>query len=255
MSNVIDDTKRTMASTMSTESRPVANNHISVDCVVLGFDGERMSVLLIKRAGEENGQVFHDMKLPGSLIYMDEDLDEAASRVLAELTGLKKIPLLQFKAFGSKDRTKDPKDVHWLERAEKLKIDRIVTVAYVALIRIDRALTEFKGFEACWVPLDEVPVLAFDHNAIVREAERYVGLYAVRDPQCMFKLLPRKFTVPQLRKVYRFVTGNEIDARNFYKKLAVMPYVVPMVEKEKGVAHRAARFYRFDSKMFKKTRI
>ena len=77
---------------MSTESRPVANNHISVDCVVLGFDGERMSVLLIKRAGEENGQVFHDMKLPGSLIYMDENLDEAASRVLAELTGLKKIP-------------------------------------------------------------------------------------------------------------------------------------------------------------------
>ena len=242
-------------SSTTTESRPVANNHISVDCVVLGFDGERMSVLLIKRVGEEDGQVFHDMKLPGSLIYKDENLDEAASRVLEELTGLKKIPLLQFKAFGSKDRTKDPKDVHWLERAEKLKIDRIVTVAYVALIRIDRVLADLRGFEACWVPLDEVPVLAFDHNIIVREAEKYVSMYIVRDPQCMFKLLPRKFTIPQLRKVYQFVTGNEIDARNFYKKLAVMPYVVPLVEKEKGVAHRAARFYRFDSKIFKKTRI
>lgn len=222
---------------------------------MLGFDGDRMSVLLIKRVGEEDGRVFHDMKLPGSLIYKDENLDEAALRVLEELTGLKKIPLLQFKAFGSKDRTRDPRDVHWLERAEKLKIDRIVTVAYVALIRIDRALADLKGFEACWVPLDEIPALAFDHNVIIREAEKYVSMYIVRDPRQMFKLLPRKFTIPQLRRVYQFLTGTEIDARNFYKKLAVMPYVVPLVEKEKGVAHRAARFYRFDSKIFKKTRI
>lgn len=99
------------------EKQQLANNHISVDCVVIGFDGERLKVLLIKRAGEENGEIFHDMKLPGSLIYMDEDLDEAAKRVLFELTGLKNVHLTQFKAFGSKDRTKDPKDVHWLERA------------------------------------------------------------------------------------------------------------------------------------------
>ena len=64
---------------------PLANNHISVDCVVIGFDGEQLKVLLIKRVGEEQGEIFHDMKLPGSLIYMDEDLDEAAQRVLNEL--------------------------------------------------------------------------------------------------------------------------------------------------------------------------
>ena len=96
---------------------PLANNHISVDCVVIGFDGEQLKVLLIKRVGEEQGEIFHDMKLPGSLIYMDEDLDEAAQRVLNELTGLKNVNLMQFKAFGSKNRTKDPKDFHWLERA------------------------------------------------------------------------------------------------------------------------------------------
>lgn len=87
---------------------PLANNHISVDCVVIGFDGEQLKVLLIKRVGEEQGEIFHDMKLPGSLIYMDEDLDEAAQRVLNELTGLKNVNLMQFKAFGSKNRTKDP---------------------------------------------------------------------------------------------------------------------------------------------------
>ena len=80
---------------------PLANNHISVDCVVIGFDGEQLKVLLVKRAGEDNGEVYHDMKLPGSLIYMDEDLDEAAQRVLYELTGLKNVNLMQFKAFGS----------------------------------------------------------------------------------------------------------------------------------------------------------
>ncbi len=84
------------------QNTPLANNHISVDCVVIGFDGEQLKVLLIKRAGEEEGEIFHDMKLPGSLIYMDEDLDEAAQRVLNELTGLKNVNLMQFKAFGSK---------------------------------------------------------------------------------------------------------------------------------------------------------
>ena len=74
---------------------PLANNHISVDCVVIGFDGEQLKVLLVKRAGEDNGEVYHDMKLPGSLIYMDEDLDEAAQRVLYELTGLKNVNLLK----------------------------------------------------------------------------------------------------------------------------------------------------------------
>ena len=67
------------------KNTPLANNHISVDCVVIGFDGEQLKVLLVKRAGEDNGEVYHDMKLPGSLIYMDEDLDEAAQRVLYEV--------------------------------------------------------------------------------------------------------------------------------------------------------------------------
>lgn len=113
-----------------TANAPLANNHISVDCVVLGFDGERLKVLLLKRSGEDNGEYFHDMKLPGSIIYMDEDLDEAAHRVLFQLTGLKNLTLIEFKAFGSKNRTSNPRDVKWLENAIKQKADRIVTVAY-----------------------------------------------------------------------------------------------------------------------------
>lgn len=234
---------------------PLANNHISVDCVVIGFDGEQLRVLLIKRAGEESGEVYHDMKLPGSLIYMDEDLDEAARRVLRDLTGLQNVGLMQFKAFGSKDRTKNPKDVQWLERAEKAKVERIVTIAYLALVKIDRALSRnLDNYHACWVPLPEVKTLAFDHNLIIREALSFIRQYADFNPSALFDLLPRKFTATQLRTLYELVYGRMMDVRNFHKKIAAMKYIVPLEEKEQGVAHRAARYYKFDRKIYNKIR-
>lgn len=238
------------------QEQPLANNHISVDCVVIGFDGdEQLKVLLIRRVGEEKGEVFHDMKLPGSLIYMDEDLDEAAARVLNELTGLKNMSLVQFKAFGSKDRTKDPKDVHWLEHAMKLKVERIVTIAYLSLVKIDRRLNQsLDNCQACWVALPDIGDLAFDHNLIIKEAMSYIRQYIDTNPAALFDLLPRKFTASQLRTLYELVYGKKVDVRNFHKKIALMEYVVPLEEKQQGVAHRAARFYRFDKKIYNKMR-
>lgn len=234
---------------------PLANNHISVDCVVIGFDGEQLKVLLLKRSGEEDGKVFHDMKLPGSLIYMDEDLDGAARRVLGELTGLKTVKLTQFKAFGSKDRTKNPKDVHWLERAMQLKVERIVTIAYLALVKIDRALCRhLEDYQAMWIPIPDVKTLAFDHNVILREALVYIRQFVEFNPSALFDLLPRKFTALQLRVLYELVYGKKIEARNFHKRIAMMKYIVPLDECEQGVAHRAARFYRFDRKIYKAIR-
>lgn len=234
---------------------PLANNHISVDCVVVGFDGEQLKVLLIKRMGEEEGEVFHDMKLPGSLIYMDENLDEAAKRVLHELTGLKNVNLTQFKAFGSKDRTKNPKDIHWLERAMQSKVERIVTIAYLSLVKIDRALIrDLDNYQACWVALHDIKDLAFDHNLIIKEAILFIRQFVEINPSSLFDLLPRKFTASQLRILYELVYGKPIDVRNFHKKIAMMEYVVPLEEKEQGVAHRAARYYRFDKKIYNKVR-
>ena len=233
---------------------PLANNHISVDCVIVGFDGERLRVLL-RRIGEDSGEVFHDMKLPGSLIYMDEDLDGAAMRVLNEMTGFKNVNLMQFKAFGSKGRTKNPKDVRWLERAEKAKVERIVTIAYLSLVKIDRALNKnLDNFQAEWVPLDEVKDLAFDHNLIIDEAMKFIRQYVEFNPSCLFDLLPRKFTALQLRVLYEVLFGKQIDVRNFHKKIMMMEYVIPMDEFQQGVSHRAARYYRFDKKIYNKTR-
>lgn len=232
----------------------IAPCHVSIDCVVFGFDGARLNVLLLRRYGEDQGSVFHDMKLPGSLIYQDENLDEAASRVLTELTGLKRVALTQFRAYGSKDRTRDPKDVHWLERAQQTKVERIVTVAFFALTRISR-MRPLTQIDCCWVPIDEVPALAFDHNTIIKDSLNYLRNYVPLEPSSMFRLLPPQFTISQLRKVYNAVTGEQIDARNFYKKLKVMPYVVPSKCKETGVAHRAARLFTFDTKTYNKYRI
>ena len=234
---------------------PLANNHISVDCVVVGFDGDRLKVLLIKRVGDDEGLAFHDMKLPGSLIYKDEDLDGAAMRVLSELTGLKNVDLIQFKAFGSKNRTSNPKDVRWLERAQKAQVESIVTIAYLALVKIDRALSRnLETFQADWVALDDIQDLAFDHNLIIKEALVYIRQYVESNPAALFELLPRKFTASQLRILYELIYNKTIDVRNFHKKIALMDYVLPLEERQQGVAHRAARYYRFDKKLYNKTR-
>ncbi len=234
----------------------LAKIHLSVDCTVLGFNGNRLEVLLIRRTGEEGGKAFHDMKLPGSLILDNEELDDAARRVLTELTGLKNIPLQQFRAFGSKDRTKDPKDVHWLEHAQKAHVERIVTVAYVALVKICRTIArDMEGSEALWVPVDALPPLAFDHNEIISEALGHLRTGAVTNPSILYDLLPRKFTVTQLRTLYEVIFGVKLDPANFYKKMTQMPYVVALDERERGVAHRAARFFRFDKNAYNKTRL
>lgn len=234
---------------------PLANNHISVDCVVIGFDGEQLKVLLVKRVGEEAGDIYNDLKLPGSLIYVDEDLNEAAQRVLSELTGVKSVNLIQFKTFGSKNRTSNPKDVRWLERATKLRVERIVTVAYMAMVKIDRAQNQsLEIYQACWVPLDDVKTLAFDHNLIIKEALVYIRQFVEFNPSILFDLLPRKFTAAQLRILFELVYDKPLDVRNFHKKIALMEYVVPLEERQKGVPHRAARYYKFDKKIYNKIR-
>lgn len=236
-------------------SPPLANNHISVDCVVIGFDGEQLKVLLVKRVGEDNGEVYHDMKLPGSLIYMDEDLDEAAQRVLYELTGLKNVNLIQFKAFGSKNRTANPKDVLWLERAIQSKVERIVTIAYLSMVKIDRKLEKhLDEKQSDWVAMKDIKTLAFDHNLIIREAMSYIRQFVDFNPSILFDLLPRKFTAARFRTLFELVHGKAVDVRNFHKKMATMEYVVPLEEKQQGVSHRAARFYKFDRKIYNRTR-
>lgn len=245
-----------MKTQLCDEDHKVSPN-ISVDCSLIGFDGEELRVLLVKQTGtpEVEGETMY--KLPGSLIYTDEDLDDAAKRVLYELTGLKSVPMIQFRAFGSKDRTCNPKDVRWLERFHSLpnQINRIVTIAYLALLKIDRKYTRLSHkYEACWMPVKNVKELAFDHNQILNESLAYIRQYIEMSPAALFDLLPRKFTAAQLRRLYEIVYDRTFDVRNFHKRIAMMKYVIPLEEKEQGVSHRAARYFRFDRVIYNQMR-
>jgi hypothetical protein len=232
---------------------PTVYPHVSVDCVVLGFDGIHLNALLLKRTGQEGESSFNDLKLPGSLIFADEDLDDAAQRVMGDLFTKNVLFLRQFKSFGSPSRTSNPRDIGWLENAVQLKIGRIITVSYLALIRIDDKMKQkSEKVQAVWTPLPEIKELAFDHALIIREAVDEVRRMVSMDATLVFNLLPKKFTAAQMRVLFEELYGERMDVRNFHKKMCRMEYVVPLDEFELNVSHRAARYYKFDKKTYSK---
>lgn len=231
----------------------IYNPHVSVDCVLLSIIDDRLSVLLVERKDTKENRVGY--KLPGSLIYETEDLDEAAYRVLNEATGLKRVPLKQFRAFGSPSRTRNEADVLWLERASRMKITRIVTIAYLALCKVGRRSVSLPESDSVrWFPIQELPVLPFDHEAIIEAAVEEIRLWIEKEPSILYDYLPAKFTAYQLRRAYELIYNKSFDVRNFHKKLGNLGYVVATNDVEQHVAHRAARYYRFDKVKYNKQR-
>lgn len=283
------------------------NPHISVDCVIFGFDGDQLRVLLVERtegktdgsgsAREGDDGVMYDSagknedkaiemkgicnsscrntldrykpqeterkdnnqergryKLPGDLIRLKEDLDIAAARVLSDLTGLKNIFLRQFALFGDPGRIPENEDRSWLERTSGLKISRVVTAAYFSLINIGKSKSENEdSHHASWHSIGALPPLIFDHRTIILAGLQHLRREIRFEPIC-FELLPGKFTIRQIQKVYEAILGQELDNRNFRKKLLKAAYIEPLQEKQKGVAHKPAKFYRFNREKYEKTR-
>lgn len=231
----------------------IYNPHVSVDCVLIGFDGEFLKVLLTEQNKTPCNRKGTGMKLPGRPIFDDEDIDEAAHKVLLEITGLNDPYLKQFKAFGAPDRTDSPEDLSWLEETTQVKMGRIVTIGYMSVVRITHKMnTNFQNHKVSWCLINQLPKLAFDHKNIIEEAINEIRRTAKSDPSILFELLPAKFTAFELRKLYEVIYGKLLDVRNFSKKIASMPFVTPLNEKQKNVAHRAARYYKFDKKAYNK---
>lgn len=231
------------------------NPHLSVDCVVFGFDGETLKVLLIERYGKKSQTKKHrKYKLPGDLIFKMEDLDGAAERVLQQLTGLKNIFLRQFHIFGDPNRIQNKDDLQWLEESAEIKISRVVTTAYYSLIRIDKTDSEkVSEHGASWHNVKKLPALAFDHTKIIKEGLERLQMAIRFEPIC-FELLPKKFTIRQLQTLYEVILDHELDNRNFRKKLLKAKYIQPSNEKQSGVAHKPAMLYTFNKKLYKETR-
>jgi len=232
------------------------NPSISVDCVVFGFDDTELKVLLVDiiKEGEsiDSLLVKREKKLPGSLIQEKEDLSSAAQRILSEMTGLNDIFLRQLYVFSDPDRISKPEDLLWIENTYGVKVHRIVTVAYFALVKINKSVLKHtvEGVSR-WHSVLNIKHLAFDHKLILLKALEVLSQQLLNEP-IAFELLPKRFTIRQLQNLYEAILGLEIDNRNFRKKVLNFPCIKPLEEKEKCVAHKPARLYKFDKLMYEK---
>lgn len=207
---------------------------LSIDCVIFGFRHSELDVLLIKHAeGISKGK----WALPGGWIRYSESIDDAANRLLTSLTGVSNIFLEQLRAFGD---------------VKRYPGKRVITIAYYALINADNyALSPgFTASDARWCKIHEVPRLPYDHNKILKSGFHYLK-HKVRHEPLGFNLLPKKFTLHQIQKLYEAILETELDKPNFRRKLLNMNLLVPCDEKQHDVSHRAATFYRFDKRIYR----
>lgn len=205
---------------------------LAVDCVVFGLD-EDLRVLLIER---DLAPFQGRWALPGGFVRLDETIDEAARRELVEETGVSRLFLEQLYTFGDLER--DPRE-------------RVVSVAYYALVKLSdhrvKAATDAR--DARWFSVSDLPPLAFDHDQILKVALERLRGKVVYQP-IGFELLPPKFTLSSLQRMYEVILEKELDKRNFRKKVLATGLLEELEEVEQGVAHRAARLYRFDKKRY-----
>ena len=206
---------------------------VAVDCIIFGFDGQDLKVLLIKRGFEPEKNKW---SLMGGFLRDNETLDEAAYRVLKELTGLENVYLEQLQAFS--DVNRDPQE-------------RTISVAYYSLIDIhqyEKQLSE--DYHAEWVPLANKPRLIFDHDDMVRMAQKQLRYKAALHP-ILFELLPQKFTIPHLQNMYEGVYETNFDSRNFTRKLLSTGLLVRQSAKDKSGSKKGAFYYKLDKRKYK----
>ena len=237
---------------MRKEHKIQTNPNVSVDCVVFGFDGSELKVLLVQRDLRDNLNLADDtLVLPGDLIYNTEDLDESASRILLGLTGIENIFLEQIGAFGSPDRLNKQKDREWLEAIRLEPEARVITIGYFALINIKNYKIKPSGFakHVKWADYHSVGELGFDHNQILEAAIHKLRDKLYREP-VGFELLPKEFSLHQLYTLYNEIMDAEIDRRNFRRRMLKTGFIIETDNFQEGVPHKPARLYRFVKEEF-----
>ena len=208
--------------------------HVGIDCIIFGFHNGELHLLLLKRNFEPaKGQ----WSLPGGFVQENESVDDAAKRVLNELTGLCEVYMEQVGSFGDIDR--DPGE-------------RVISIAYYALININEYDKEsVQRHNAFWVNINELPTLIFDHPLMVESARALMQQKASSEP-IGFNLLPKLFTLSQLQSLYEAIYGEPIDKRNFRKRIAEMDFVEKTDKIDKTGSKRGAALYKFNEKAYRK---
>jgi 8-oxo-dGTP diphosphatase len=217
---------------------------VSVDCVVFGFDNDTLKVLLIEQKQPNHTALKTQKAVPGDLVLDNESLDEAAKRILQELTSLKGIYLKQFHAFGDPNRVRGLKDQQWLRTFRVNPERRVLTIGYYSLVKLSEFKPKAASFagKTYWVDVYNIPSLAFDHNEIVHKALLMLRHELMAD-HIGFELLPEKFTLSQLQKLYEIILDKKLDKRNFRKNILRTETVTALEEKQQGVLHKPAQLF------------
>lgn len=206
---------------------------VAVDCIIFGFDGNDIKLLLVQRSLKpERGK----WSLMGGFLQATESLEQAANRILKKLTGLEGVYMEQLQAFG--DPSRDP-------------VERTISVAYFALIDIHQYEKQLSHeYNAEWFLLEETPDLIFDHKKMMEDAKRQLRYKAALHP-ILFELLPAKFTIPQLQILYEGIYDTTFDNRNFSRKVLSTELLIKQKEKDKANSKKGAFYYKLDKRKYK----
>ncbi len=206
---------------------------VAVDCIIFGFDGNNIKLLLVQRGLKpERGK----WSLMGGFLQPTESLEQAANRILKKLTGLEGVYMEQLRAFG--DPQRDP-------------VERTISIAYFALVDIHQYEEQLSHeYNAEWFLLDETPDLIFDHKKMMEDAKRQLRYKAALHP-ILFELLPAKFTIPQLQILYEGIYDTTFDNRNFSRKVLSTELLIKQKEKDKANSKKGAFYYKLDKRKYK----
>jgi ADP-ribose pyrophosphatase YjhB (NUDIX family) len=206
---------------------------VAVDCIIFGFDGNDIKLLLVQRGLKpEKGK----WSLMGGFLQIGESPEQAANRILKQLTGLEGVYMEQMKAFGEPDR--DP-------------VERTLSIAYFALIDIHQYEKQLSNeYHPEWFHVKKMPDLIFDHKKMVEIAKRQLRYKAALHP-ILFELLPAQFTIPQLQILYEGIYDTTFDNRNFSRKVLSTELLIKQKEKDKSNSKKGAFYYKLDKRKYK----
>lgn len=206
---------------------------VTTDCIVFGFDGTKLNLLLINRGIEPYKGSW---ALPSGFMKIDETAEQGALRELQEETGVKDIYIEQMQAFTAVDR--DPRE-------------RVMTIAFMAFVRQEKyeVIAGDDAAKAQWFPVKSLPQLAFDHKEIITLALDKLRWKMTYEPLA-FRLLNKTFTISQLQTIYEVVFDKRFDRRNFHKKLTSLGYIIPTEEQQKTIC-RPSTLYTFDERKYR----
>jgi 8-oxo-dGTP diphosphatase len=208
---------------------------LTVDCVIFGFEQNKLKILLIKSDLEQYKGKF---SLLGDFVQDNEELDDAAYRILKQRTGMENVYLDQVRAFGSPTRHPG---------------GRVITIAYCSLLNIQHHSLNIHENEIEWVSLESLTEMAFDHQNIVNVCYSWLQK-KIQEHPLGFNLLPDKFSLRELQNLYEAILGITLDRRNFRKKFASMDLLIDTNEMEQDVSHRPGKLYQFDYHKYEKNK-